>query len=120
MAYLLAQAEYETVTDVVILPLILLFFGALFYFLGLRKSWIGEKATWRWIGFGIMVLAALAGFRPFWNMVSPGAEGDLYRGLYTSRKIIWGHYFGFLAPLGVILLGLVIEFLHKRQKKYEY
>ena len=120
MAFYLAQAEYETVTDVVILPLIVLFFGALFYFLGLRKTWVGEKGSWRWIGFGIMVLAALAGFRPFWNMVGPGDDADLYRLLYTSRKIIWGHYIGFLAPVGVILFGLLLEWLHKRQKNYEY
>lgn len=106
--------------DVLMLPMIVLFFGALVYIGGYVKgTQIRKLPRFRWIGTAILVLAAFLGFQNMWHLWNPDT-GTLYRDSIVSRRIIYAHYISFFFPV-LCLIGVgAMEFLFvKKNREWE-
>lgn len=98
----------ESITDLLLLPLLLTFFGALIYGLsvdnGLKR---GKLAPSRWVGVGLVVLGLLAGFRDFWALTD-----SFNRSAYQAvgKRVYIAHYLAGLLPLIALLVCLGVDF----------
>ena len=104
-------------TDVLLLPLLLVFFGGFVYGVALAKG-LREYAlpTYRWAGIALISLAILIGARSVWAMVEPG-NGPFYRSMIQGRKIVMAHYLGLLLPLIALGLAIGTEIWFKRYRR---
>jgi hypothetical protein len=104
---------YE-LTDILLMPGLAVFFGLLIYFLGEFNEALKGGVVWKWVGIVIMALGALSGYRFFYAMVAPNTEGNAYRALMYSRKVIIANWGAFLFPLVCIVIAIVITSLRKK------
>jgi hypothetical protein len=118
----LAQLDFESWLDVLLMPAIVSFFGVLVFALAARKVWVGENGKWRWAGVALLLLAAYIGFGPFWKIVAPGIDGDLYRGSITGRgmKMAIAHYIGFILPVLCVLGAFAFEWALRNRADQDY
>jgi hypothetical protein len=112
----------ESWTDIVMLPGILVFLGAMMW-LG---SWLGglQKATmnpWRWIAVVPMAIGLIIGMRYMWEMYNPDT-GAFYMesmrvGQKLSRRLLMAHYGAFFIPLVSILIVVLWDKLEIRRRR---
>lgn len=93
-----------TLSSVLLLPLILVFFGAFVYGVafsnGIRDHTLPR---YRWVGVGLLALAAVLGAMTVWKLFEPG-NGAFYRAFIgNQRKLVAAHYASLILPL--LLVG---------------
>ena len=105
----------ESATDLLLLPVLLTFFGALVYGLTLNSGLAkGRLPGSRWVGVGIVVLALLAGFPDTWKMTDAFTRDATFT---LGKKVYFGHYLAGLIPLVSLLACLAFEFSARRRLK---
>ncbi len=103
----------QSASDVLLLPLTILFFGVVVYALAYGKGISARTMPrFRWIGVGLMTLALFLGFQTFWGTMDP-----VYRASLPGKRVIYSHYLVFGAPLFCVLTVGVLEFIYRRKTK---
>lgn len=105
-----------TTNDIILLPGILVFFGAFVYAVafanGLRDHVVPR---YRWIGFVLVFLAVLIGVKYVARMLDSNA--DFYKSMITSRKAALAHYVSLAMPLAVLGVMAGMEAWFKRYQR---
>jgi ABC-type transport system involved in cytochrome c biogenesis permease component len=99
-----------------LLPLALLFFGAIIFAGGMLQDQRNMKRTpTRWVGFAIILLATLLGFTKTFHMMDP-----MYQLLMSEypKRWIYMHYIAFGMPVIGILVALGWNWWEKKQKEF--
>ena len=100
--------------DVLLMPILAVFFGLLFYFLGEFNLHLKGRNFWRGLGVAILVLGALTGFRFFLAVVSDSFEGKVYRSEIFQRRLLYSHWAAFWLPIVCLILIAVIFYMRKK------
>jgi phosphoglycerol transferase MdoB-like AlkP superfamily enzyme len=106
-----------TPTDILLLPLILSFFGVLVYILGWNARKDGVLPAYRWAGILLLGLALFVGMRYVWDLHNP-ALGAFRRAelAMDGRRVLYSHYLAAAIPAFFLLLCSVLEFVARRTK----
>lgn len=103
----------ESATDILLLPLLLTFFGALVFGLtvdaGLKK---GRLAPSRYVGIALIALALMAGFKDAWMLVDGFNRSALAA---VGKKVLYAHYLAGLVPFIALLICIVIDAVSRRR-----
>lgn len=106
----------ESPTDLLLLPLLLTFFGALVYGLmidgGIKRH---KLAASRWIGIALIALGLCSGFGSTWQMTDSFTRQALGA---IGKKAVVCHYLAGLLPLIVLLVCLGIDFWARKRVKF--
>ncbi len=108
---LFAESEIpQSPTDVLMLPLIILFFGAVVYAAAYAKGMqVRKLPMFRFIGVALIVIAIFLGFQSFWQL-----QDALYKAS-IGKRVLYAHYLGFFFPLLCAIAVGVMEFLFRRR-----
>jgi len=108
-----STAWYSTM----LLPLVILLFGAIFYLGGRYNDNRTLKQTpTRWIGLGLVLISLWLGLNRFmWTFDL--MYGEILR-KSAGKKFLWAHYVSFLLPLIGLLIILGLQFWDKKQQEY--
>jgi hypothetical protein len=100
-------------TDLLILPLLLTFFGALVYGLVIDGNLKRRKLTpSRWVGVALIALALVSGFPATWELTDSfkrTSYGDI------GKKMLFAHYGAGLIPLIALLVCLGVDLWSRRR-----
>lgn len=106
-----------TVTDVLLLPLILIFFGCFVYGVafgnGVRSH---QLPLYRWVGVGLLAISVMLGALAVWKMLQPGL-GVFYRASLQGRKVVAAHYVSLVLPLVLVGAAFAMESWFKRYRR---
>jgi len=101
----------QSITDVLLLPMLVLFFGAAVYAAGyFRGVQARSLPKFRWVGLVLILVAIYLGFMPFAQLSDP-----LYRGAVPGKRVLFGHYIAFFFPVVMALAVMVMEVLYRRK-----
>jgi hypothetical protein len=104
----------ENFYDLLIVPMLAVFFGLLVRFLGWNKHRMGQKsATWNIIAVIVLSIGVYAGARTVWNLYDPEL-GSFYRETIWQRRMLYSHYAALLLPL-LALVGVLVWNLIERR-----
>lgn len=100
--------------DVLLMPMLAVFFGMLFFFLGEFNLHMKGRTFWRGLGVAILALGALTGYRFFLAVVSDSFEGKVYRSEIYQRRLLYSHWAAFWLPIACLIVVGVIFYLRKK------
>lgn len=100
--------------DVLLMPMLAVFFGMLFFFLGEFNLHMRGRAFWKGLGAAILALGALTGYRFFLAVVSSSFEGKVYRSEIYQRRLLYAHWAAFWLPVLCLLIVAAIYFYRKK------
>lgn len=100
--------------DVLLMPMLAVFFGMLFFFLGEFNLHMRGRAFWKGIGIAILALGALTGYRFFLAVVSGSFEGKVYRSEIYQRRLLYAHWAAFWLPVVCLLIAIAIVLYRKK------
>jgi len=99
-----------------LVPCIILFLAAIFYFGGrYNDQRTGKPTATRWIGVGLTLISLWFGTERFmWTR-------DLMYGELLKRagdKFIWAHYLSFILPVIAVLIIVGLQWWDKKQEEF--
>lgn len=104
--------------EVVLLPLIALFFGLVIFLVGEFNTGESRRPKkWKWVGVAILLFGALLGYRYFLPMVTGSIEATIYKEQLRGygRKMLVAHWFAFLGPFLSALIAVLISWTHGKR-----
>ncbi len=105
--FVLAQSIPSGPVDVLLLPAICVFFGAVIWIVGA----MGHQ-KWRWWALLPLLIGLWVGGRFTLNIFNP-----FYRELFLGRKVIYSHYLASIMPI-VGLLTIAVWHLMSRDRRF--
>ena len=104
----------DSLLDLMIVPLLALFFGVLMRFVGWNRHRMGKKsAAWNVLAVVVLGLGVYAGAKTVWNLYDPEL-GSLYRETIWQRRILYAHYAALALPM-LALIGVLLWNLFERK-----
>lgn len=100
--------------DVLLMPMLAVFFGMLFFLLGEFNAHMRGRGFWKGVGVAILALGALTGYRFFLAVVSSSFEGKVYRSEIYQRRLLYAHWVAFWLPVLCLLIVAAIYFYRKK------
>lgn len=98
------------------MPLILTFFGALVFGLGLKKEFEGGNAPWKWVGLAIVGFAGMLGYTSFNAYFGSGAESQLYKSALIGNRMKVAHAMALILPVMGIIGCVIANFVVSARK----
>lgn len=112
--------EVPTLSDVLLLPGILIFLGVVVYGVAYTNALQGGALPrYRWVSMLFVALAFLASVGKFWELVNP-ATGPFYQQMLVGqKKVLIAHYVGPVLPVLCVALVILLEVQFKRHSNDE-
>jgi len=100
--------------DVLLMPMLAVFFGMLFALLGEFNEHMRGRAFLMGVGAAILALGALTGYRFFLAVVSNSFEGKVYQSEIFQRRLLYAHWGAFWIPVVCMIIVLAIHFYRRK------
>lgn len=101
-----------------LMPLIATFFGVLLFMIGvMRERNTGTKSIWKWGGCVVCLIGLYATWPYFSSYVGNSVLSAMYRDAANGRRMLIGHWTGFLVPVLGIVGCVVVNIFHTRAQR---
>lgn len=109
--------ENLTIADLLLLPMLSVFFGLLIFLLGTKKERDGGVAHWKWAGLVVVLIGAFYSWKYFSLMAGIGDPVNvaMYRANYEGKRYAIANYASFLLPMIAALACVAVHFLFRKR-----
>lgn len=114
---LVQQTPPQSWSDVLLLPGLALFFGALVLGMAIRSEALGKRSTAKWLALAILLVGLWMGLPWFISYVGPWPEAKLYQAdlVVQGRRMLWAHWGAVVLPMIGVIAFVVYQATFSRR-----